>query len=115
MSLLRSRLFFALLAFFGLSDWADTKLDPSWHWHHVTSQPIGEWVKQVPVQLPVRIAQGLKVPVDWAVTQLSAESMPWYAQLFAKTIGATVLYALLLRFVWCRMRSRFGWAPSGNP
>jgi hypothetical protein len=40
--------------------------------------------------------------------------MPWYAQLFAKTIGATVLYALLLRFVWWRMRSRFGWAPSGQ-
>jgi len=105
MSLLRSRLFLALLAFFGLSDWADTRLDPDWHWHHITSEPFAEWVKQVPVQLPVRIAQGLKFPVDWAVSQLSAETMPWYAQFFARTIGATVLYALLLRL-------RLGWAPT---
>ena len=86
-SLLRSRLFLALLALFGLSDWADTRLDPDWHWHHITSEPFAEWVKQVPVQLPVRIAQGLKFPVDWAVSQLSAETMPWYARLFARTIG----------------------------
>ncbi len=111
MSLLRSKLFLILLAFFGLTDWADTKLDPNWHWHHVTSQPFGEWVKQVPLQLPVRIAQGLKIPVDLAITQLSADSMPWYARLFAKSVGAGVLYALLLRFVWWRLRVRFGWAP----
>jgi hypothetical protein len=114
MSLLRSRLFLALLAFFGLSDWADTKLDPNWHWHDVTRQPFGEWVRQVPLQLPVRIAQGLKFPVDWTVTRLAADSMPWYSQVFARTIGAGVLYAILLRFVWWRMRARFGWAPSAG-
>jgi hypothetical protein len=107
-SLLRSRIFVVVLAWFGLSNWADTKIDPNWHWHHITTVPFKEWVRQVPVQLPVRIAQGLQYPVDYAVAELSKDTMPWYVKTPAKTFGAAVLYALVMRFAFWRLRSRFG-------
>jgi len=108
-ALFRSRIFVAIFAWFGISNWADTKLDPEWHWSGIASQPFQEWVKQVPVQLPVKIAEGLQVPVDYAVAELSRDTMPWYVRIPAKTVGAAVLYAILLRFVIWRMRVRFGW------
>ena len=108
MSFLSTRIFAAVLAFFGLSNWAETKLDPAWHWHDITTQPFKEWVKQVPAQLPVKLAHGLQVPVKMAVEKLSTEETPWYVRVPAKTVGSAVLYALLLRFVFWRLRARFG-------
>ena len=101
----------AALAFFGLSNYAETKVDPNWHWHHITSQPFKEWVKQVPVQLPIKLANGLQIPVDYAVQQLSTDDTPWYVRIPAKTVGASVLYAFLLRLLLMRLRARLGWAP----
>ena len=112
MSFLRTRIFAAALAFFGISNWADTKLDPNWHWHDIQTQPFKEWVKQVPAQLPVKLAYGLQVPVKMAVGKLSTNETLWYVRVPAKTVGSAVLYALLLRFVWWRLRSRFGVAAS---
>lgn len=109
--LLRTKLLVALLAFFGLSNFAETKLDPNWHWHHITTQPFGEWVKQMPIQLTAKLGYGLQVPVDYAVSRLSADTMPWYVRIPAKTVGSAVLYALVLKFVWWRLRARFGVAP----
>jgi hypothetical protein len=109
-SLFRTRIFAAVLAWFGIATWAETKLDPEWHWRGITSEPFGEWVKQVPAQLPVKLAEGLQMPVDYAVAELSRETLPWYVRVPAKIFGAAVLYALLLRFVIWRMRVRFGWA-----
>ena len=108
---MRARLFAAVLAFFGLSNWAETKLDPNWHWRDATTQPFKEWVRQVPAQLPVTLANGLQVPVRYAVERLSTDETPWYVRLPAKTIGASVLYALLLHLMLRRLRARFGWAP----
>jgi hypothetical protein len=112
MKALKLRLFVAVLAFFGISNWGETKLDPNWHWSDVTRQPFKEWVKQVPVQLPVKLAHGLQVPVQIAVEKLSTDDTPWYVRIPAKTVGASVLYALLLRFVFWRLRARFGFAPA---
>ena len=108
---LQARLFAMVLAFFGITNYAETKVDPNWHWHHITSQPFKEWVKQVPVQLPIKLSKGLQIPVDYAVAQLSTDEQPWYVRIPAKTIGATVLYGLLLRLLIWRLRARFGWAP----
>ena len=108
MSVLKTRLFAAVLAFFGLSNWAGTKLDPNWHWSDITAKPFQEWVKQVPAQLPVKLAHGLQVPVKIAVEKLSTDETPWYVRVPAKTVGSAVLYALLLRFVFWRLRARFG-------
>jgi hypothetical protein len=108
---LQTRLFAAVFAFFGLSNYAETKVDPNWHWHHITSEPFKEWVKQVPVQLPIKLANGLQVPVEFAVQRLSTDDTPWYVRIPAKLFGASVLYALLLRLLIIRLRSRFGWAP----
>ena len=105
------RIFAALLAFFGISDYAETKVDPNWHWHQITTLPFKEWVKQVPVQLPIKLANGLQMPVDAVVQRLSTEETPWYVRIPAKTVGAAVLYALLLKFMIWRLRARFGWAP----
>jgi hypothetical protein len=109
---LQMRLFAAVLAFFGITSWAETKVDPNWHWHDIATQPFKEWVKQVPVQLPIKLSKGLQIPVDYAVQQLSTDQTPWYVRIPAKTIGATVLYALLLRLLLWRLRARFGWAPT---
>ena len=114
MSFLRTRIFAAVLAFFGVSNWAETKLDPTWHWRDIQTQPFKEWVKQVPAQLPVKLAHGLQVPVKMAVEKLSTPETPWYVRVPAKTVGSAVLYALLLRFVWWRLRARFGFAPRGQ-
>jgi hypothetical protein len=108
---LQMKLFAAALAFFGLADWAETKVDPNWHWHHLTTQPFKEWVKQVPVQLPIKLANGLQIPVDFAVQKLTTEDTPWYVRLPAKTVGSAVLYAALLRVLLRRLRARFNWAP----
>jgi hypothetical protein len=108
---LQTRLFASVIAFFGLSNYAETKVDPNWHWHHITSEPFKEWVKQVPVQLPIKLANGLQIPVDLAVQKFSTDETPWYVRIPAKTIGATVLYGLLLRLLIVRLRTRFGWAP----
>lgn len=107
---LQARLFAAVLTFFGLTGYAETKIDPDWHWHYITSMPFKEWVKQVPVQLPIKLANGLQIPVDYAVQQLSKPETPWYVRIPAKTVGATVLYGLLLRLLIFRLRARFGWA-----
>ena len=107
---MRARLFAAVLAFFGLSDWAETKLDPNWHWRDAATQPLKEWAKQVPAQLPVTLANGLQVPVRYAVERLSTDETPWYVRIPAKTIGASVLYALLLHLMLRRLRARFGFA-----
>ena len=114
MSFLRTRIFAAVLAFFGLSNWAETQLDPAWHWRDIQTQPFREWVRQVPAQLPVKLAYGLQVPVKMAVEKLSTNETPWYVRIPAKTVGSAVLYALLLRFVWWRLRARFGRVPSGR-
>ena len=108
MSVLQPRLFAAVLAFFGIANWGETKLDPAWHWHDIQTQPFQEWVRQVPVQLPVKLAYGLQVPVKMAVENFSTPETPWYVRIPVKTVGAAVLYALLLRFVWWRLRARFG-------
>ena len=108
MSFLRTRIFAAGLAFFGLANWAETKLDPNWHWHDIQTQPFKEWVKQVPAQLPVKLAYGLQVPVKMAVEKLSTEETPWFVRVPVKMVGSAVLYALLLRFVWWRLRARVG-------
>ena len=108
---LQARLFAAVLAFFGLTNYAETKVDPTWHWHHITSQPFKEWVKQVPVQLPIKLANGLEIPVEYAVQRLSTDETPWYVRIPTKLFGATILYALLLRLLISRLRARFGWAP----
>ena len=108
---LQARLFAGVLAFFGLTGYAETKVDPDWHWHHITSQPFKEWVKQVPVQLPIKLSNGLQIPVDYAVQRLSTDETPWYIRIPTKLFGATVLYALLLRLLILRLRARFGWAP----
>ncbi len=110
MSALKTRLFAAVLAFFGLSNWAETKLDPNWHWSDIQTQPFKEWVKQVLAQLPVKLANGLQVPVKFAVEKLSTDDTPWYVRIPAKTVGSAVLYALLLRFIFWRLRARFGQA-----
>lgn len=108
---LQAKLFAAVFAFFGLTDYAETKVDPNWHWHYITSMPFKEWVKQVPVQLPIKLSNGLQIPVDYAVQQLSTPETPWYVRIPMKTVGATVLYGLLLRLLIMRLRARFGWAP----
>lgn len=105
------RIFLAILAAFGIANWAGAALDPDWHWSGIATQPFGEWVKQVPVQLPVKLAHGLQVPVDFAVGKLSQNEMPWYVRVPAKTVGSAVLYALLVRVMIWRLRARFGWAP----
>ena len=110
-SAFRSRIFIAILAFFGVANWAGGSLDPHWHWSDVTRQPFGEWVKQVPMQLPVKLAHGLQVPVDLAVARLSQNEMPWHVRLPAKTFGAALLYTLLVRLIIWRLRARFGCAP----
>ena len=109
---LQARLFVAVLTFFGITGWVETKVDPNWHWHDITTQPFKEWLKQVPVQLPIKLSKGLQIPVDYAVQQLSTDQTPWYVRIPAKTVGATVLYALLLRLLIWRLRTRFGWAPA---
>ena len=108
---LGTRIFVAILAFFGLANWAGTALDPQWHWSDIARQPFGEWVRQVPVQLPVKLAHGLQVPVDLAVAQLTQNARPWYVRIPAKTVGSAVLYAALVRLMIWRLRARFGWAP----
>ncbi len=108
---LQAKLFAGVLAFFGITNYAEPKVDPNWHWHHITTQPFKEWVKQVPVQLPIKLAKGLQIPVDYAVQKLSTEETPWYVRIPAKTVGASVLYALLLRLLIMRLRARFGWTP----
>ena len=105
---LGTRIFVAILAFFGLANWAGTALDPQ---SDIARQPFGEWVRQVPVQLPVKLAHGLQVPVDLAVAQLSQNAMPWYVRIPAKTASSAVLYAALVRLMIWRLRARFGWAP----
>jgi hypothetical protein len=110
-NIFRSRVFLSILAFFGVANWADGHIDPNWHWHDIVRQPFNEWVKQVPVQLPLKLAHGLQIPVDVAVARLSQNEMPWYVRLPAKAFGAAVLYALLMRLLIWRLRARFGWAP----
>lgn len=112
---LGTRIFIAILAFFGLTHWADTAaLDPHWRWSDITRQPFSEWVRQVPVQLPVKLAQGLQIPVEMAVAHLSQDTMPWYVRLPAKTIGSAALYALLVRLMIARLRARFGLPPAAE-
>lgn len=111
MSLLKTRIFAAVLTFFGIANWGETKLDPNWHWRDIRTQPFKEWVRQVPAQLPVKLAVGLQYPVKLAVERLSTDETPWYVRLPAKTVGAAVLYAILLRFVFWRLRTRFGFTP----
>ncbi len=108
---LQAKLFAGVLAFFGLANYAETKVDPNWHWHHITTQPFKEWVQQVPVQLPIKLANGLQIPADYAVQKLSTDETPWYVRIPAKTVGSAVIYALLLRLLIARLRARFGWAP----
>ena len=60
------------------------------------------------MQLPVKLADGSPVPVKMAVEKLSTQETPWSLRVPAKTVGAAVLYALLLRFVWWRLHARFG-------
>ena len=111
---LGTRIFIAILAFFGLTNWAGTALDPQWHWSDITRQPFREWVRQVPVQLPVQLAHGLQIPVELAVARLSQDTMPWYVRLPAKTIGSAALYALLVRLMIARFRGRVGLPPAAE-
>lgn len=108
------RIFIGILAFFGISNWADTALDPQWRWGDITRQPLREWVRQVPAQLPVKLAQGLQIPVEYAVARLSQDTMPWYVRLPAKTIGSAALYALLVRLLIARLRARVGLPPAAE-
>lgn len=110
---LYTRLFIAVLAAFGLSDFAVTKASLDWKWSEMfvsgrTQAERAEWVKQLPVQLSADIGHGLQVPVDYAVSKLSQDTVPWYIRLPTKLVGAAVLYALLLRAIWWRLRLRLG-------